>query len=102
MREIGLTGVNPVSVAAECIDLPVVGDHAERVGEGPSGKSVGAIALMKNREGSFIARVLQIEVETLELSAREHSFVDDDARAEGGNVEGGGSIGRAPVLDFIP
>jgi len=101
VREIGFTGMDPVTVAANRINFSVVGDHAEGVGEGPSRESVGAVALMENGQSGFVSGILEVEVETFELGAGEHAFVDEKAGAEGGNIEGRGAIGCAAVFDFV-
>ena len=101
VREIGFTGMDPVTVAANRVNFSVVGDHAEGVGEGPSRESVRAVALMENGQGGFVGRILEVEIEAFELGAREHAFVDEKAGAEGGNIEGRGTIGRAAVFDFV-
>ena len=44
---------------------------------------------------------MEVEVEAFELGAGEHAFVDEKAGAEGGNIEGRGTIGRAAVFDFV-
>ena len=46
--KVRLPGVDPVPVAAECIDFTVVSQHTEGVSEGPRGEGVCAVALMKN------------------------------------------------------
>ena len=101
MREIGFTGMDPVTVAANRINFAVVGDHAEGVGEGPSRESVGAVALMENGQSGFVSGILEVEVETFELGAGEHAFVNEKAGAEGGNIEGRGAIGSTAVFDFV-
>lgn len=101
VREIGFTGMDPITVATNGINFSVVGDHPEGVGEGPSRESVRAVALMENSQSGFVSGILEVEVEAFELGAREHAFVDEKAGAEGGNIEGRGTIGRAAVFDFV-
>ena len=88
-------------VATEGVDFSVVSQHAEGVSEGPRGEGVCAVALMKNSERGFVGGVLKIQIETLQLGAREHSLVDDDTRAEGGDVERGSPIRGASVFNFV-
>ena len=101
VREIGFTGMDPVTVAANGINFSVMGDHTEGVGEGPSREGVGAVALMENGQSGFVGWILEVEVEAFELGAREHAFVDEKAGAEGGNIEGRGAIGSTAVFDFV-
>ncbi len=44
--EDGLAGVHPVDVAAQGVDLAVVGDVAERMGKLPGGEGIGGEALV--------------------------------------------------------
>ncbi len=101
VREISFTGMDPVTVAANRINFTIVGDHPEGVGERPSREGVGAVALMENGQSGFVSGILEVEVEAFELGAREHAFVDEKAGAEGGNIEGRGTIGCAAVFDFV-
>jgi hypothetical protein len=48
VREIGFTGMDPVTVTANRINFSVVGDHTEGVGERPGREGVRAVALMEN------------------------------------------------------
>jgi hypothetical protein len=93
--------MDPVTVAANRVNFSVVGDHPEGVGEGPSREGVRAVALMENCQSGFVSGILEVEVEAFELGAGEHAFVDEKAGAEGGNIEGRGTIGRAAVFDFV-
>ncbi len=99
--QVGLAGADPVAVSAEGVDLPVVGEHPEGMGEGPGGKGVGAVALVEDGQGGFKGRILQIGIKAPKLGAGEHAFVDDHAGAEGGDVEGGSPVGRAAVLNLV-
>ena len=101
VREIGFAGMDPVTVATNRINFSVVGDHTEGVGERPSRESVRAVALMENGQGGFVGRILEVEVEAFELGTCEHAFVDEKAGAEGGNIEGRGTIGSAAVFDLV-
>jgi len=56
---------------------------------------------MENGQSGFVSGVLEVEVEAFELGAREHAFVNEKAGAEGGNIEGRGTIGSTAVFDFV-
>ena len=99
--EIGFAGMDPVAVPADGINFSVMSDHAEGVGERPGGESVGAVALMENGQSGFVGRILEVEVETFELGAREHAFVNEKAGAEGGDIKRRGAGGGAAVFDFV-
>ncbi len=47
----GLVALHPVEVAAQRVDLAVVGEHPERLGEPPGWPGVGRVALVEDREG---------------------------------------------------
>lgn len=102
MREIGFAGVNPVTISPKRINFSVVSDHAERVGERPSGESIGAISLVEDGQGGLVSGILKIEVEAFELSASEHAFVNDDSGAKGGDIKWGGAVCGTAVFDFVP
>jgi hypothetical protein len=78
-----------------------VGQHPERVGKRPGGKGVGAVSLVEDGERGFEGGILEVGVKTLELVACEHTLVDDDPGAEGGNVERGSAIGGTAVFNFV-
>ena len=59
---------HPVDVAAQRIDLAVMGDHAVRMGEPPGREGVGGEALMHQRQRGLEARVEQILVIGRELT----------------------------------
>ena len=86
-RHRGLTGRHPVDVAAQCVDLAVVGDHAIGMGETPGGEGVGGETLMDQREGADEARVAQVLVIGAELAHQNHALVDDGAAGHGDWIE---------------
>ncbi len=86
-RQDSLAGVHPVNVAAERVDLAVVGEVAERMGEVPGGKGVGAIPLVHQGERRQIALVAQIDIEALGLLGLHQALVDHHARGKTRNVE---------------
>jgi hypothetical protein len=102
VREIGFAGVNPVTIAPKRIDFAIVSDHAERVGEWPSGESIGAISLVEDGKGGLESGILEIEIKAFELSASQHSLVDDDSGAKGGDIEWRSAISGTPMFDLVP
>ena len=87
--EFGLAGGHPVAVAADGVDLAVVGDHPERVGERPGRERVGGEARVHEGDGALEARVGQLGVELRHLRGREHALVDDGA---GGEADDRGAV----------
>jgi hypothetical protein len=81
------TRTNPVEVAAQCVDLAVVADEAERMREVPRRKRVRRKALVHHRERGHHRRVVQVDVVLAHLVREQHSLVDDRARRERRHVE---------------
>ena len=77
---------HPVAIALERVDLAVVPQHPERLGQLPLGESVRAVALVQHREGGRVVRVVQVAVERLQLRRDQHALVDDRAVRERGDV----------------
>jgi hypothetical protein len=102
MGEIGFAGVNPVTISPKRINFSVVSDHAERVGERPSGESIGAISLVEDGQGGLVSGILKIEIEAFELSTSQHSLVDDDSGAEGGDIEWRSAVCGTSMFDLVP
>ena len=70
---------HPVEVAAQRVDLAVMGDHAVGVSELPRREGVGGEALMHERERRGEARVMQVGIIAAELIGEEHALVDERA-----------------------
>ena len=78
---------HPVEIAAQCIDLAVMGDHAVGVGELPGREGVGRKALMHERERRGEQRMMQIGVIRPELIGEEHALVDQRAAGQRYGIE---------------
>ena len=63
--QIGLAGPHVVQVAAQGVDLAVVGQVAERLGQLPGREGVGAVALVHDRQRALEARVAEVGVEAV-------------------------------------
>src|SRR5207302_6164207 len=81
-----LSRVHPGAIAEQGIDLTVVGQQAEWLRELPGGKRIGGITLVKYRQGAFVVRTAQVEVERWQLVRGEESFVDERATRQTGDV----------------
>jgi hypothetical protein len=88
-------GVHPVDVAAQGIDLAVMGDEAVGMGKPPGRKGVGREALMDERQRRDGQRVGQIAVEAFDLRRQQKTLVDERARREGRHI--GVAQGRQAV-----
>ena len=81
------TGVEPVDVALDSIDFPVVDDIAVRMGPGPAGEGIGTETGMDKGHGGDEIQVRQVKEEVAQLHGRQHAFVDDGLRRQAGDVE---------------
>ncbi len=86
-REQALAGLHPVDVAAQRVDLAVVGDDAVGVGERPGGEGVGRETLVHEGEGRDQAGIAQVGVHGLDLRGRQHALVDERLRRQAHDVE---------------
>ena len=86
-REEGLSGPHPVAVAGQGVDLPVVGQVAVRVGQGPAREGVGREAGVDQGQARLEAGVAQVGEERAQLLGREHALVDEGAGGQGREVE---------------
>ena len=80
-------GLHPVGVALDRVDLAVVGQHAEGLGQPPGREGVGRVALVEDREVRDEARVEQVGIEVGQLLGQEHALVDDRAAGQRADVE---------------
>ena len=84
---------HPVDVAAQRVDLAVVGDHPVGMRERPGREGVGGEALVHERERALEIRVVQVGIVGAELVGEEHALVDDRAAGDRHRV-----IVRQPAL----
>ncbi len=72
-----LMAFHPVHISLERIDLTVVGQHAERLGQPPLWKCIGGIALMIDCKSALKTFILKVRVKHRHLFCQHHSFIDD-------------------------
>ena len=99
MSEHALAGVHPVDVAADGVDLAVVGEEPERMGEIPGGEGIRAVALVDQSEGRYHPRIGEVGVELVDLIGQQQPFVDDRPGGEGADV-GEGLAGEAKLAEL--
>ena len=99
--QLGLTGMHPIPVAADRVDLAIVGEHAERMGQRPSREGVCAVALVEERDGRLVVGIREVGVELFEGRRNEEALVNNRAVRERRYVEILDLVGSGAVLDFV-
>ena len=82
--QLGLARPHPVDVAEHRVDLAVVGDHPQRLGELPAGRRVGREAGVDDREDADELGVAKVGIEARQLGRGQEALVDHRARGEAG------------------
>ena len=80
--ELELPRAHPVAVAAQGVDLAVVGEHAVRVGELPAREGVRGEARVHERQAADHALVAQVGEVARQLGRGEHALEDHRAAGE--------------------
>jgi hypothetical protein len=101
MGEHALAGVHPVDVAADGVDLAVVGDVAEGMGEVPGGKRVRAVPLMDQGQGRRDPRIGQVGEVLADLVGEQQPLVDQRLRRQRADVAEG-LLHEAEATDLDP
>ena len=99
MRHPGLVARHPVDVALDRVDLAVMGQHAERLGQLPGREGVGRVALVIDGEVRDEPLVGQVGIELVDLLGQEHALVDDRPAGHRADVEIGDVLGQRRLLD---
>jgi len=81
-----LAGMHPVDVAAQGVDLAVVGQEVVGVRTVPAGEGVGGETGVHQCQGADHVGVAQVGVVLVDLDRHEHPFVDDRAAGDAGHV----------------
>lgn len=89
----------PVQVALQRVDLAVMGQHAEGLGQPPLREGIGGITLVIDRKGRFEAFVLQIGIEFRHLFGQHHPLVDDRAAGQRTEIQVVDLRGHGGLLD---
>lgn len=97
--ESSLARGHPVPVAANGVDLAVVGDHAEGLGEVPGGEGVRREARVDEGEAGGHGLIAQIGEEVGELVRREHPLVDHGRGRQARHVDPVLALGAAPEAE---
>ena len=83
-----LVALHPVLVAAQRVDLAVVRDHPERLGQRPLREGVGRIALVIDRERRDESLITQVKIEIIDIGCKEHALVDQRLVVQRADIEG--------------
>ena len=75
----GLARRHPVDVAAQRVDLAVMGDHPVRMRQRPGREGVGREPLMHQRQRALEIGLAQVGIVLAELVGEEHALVDHGA-----------------------
>ena len=99
--QLSLAGMHPIPVATDRVDLAIVGEHAERMGQRPGREGVCAVALVEKRDGRLVVRIRQVGVELFQGSRNEEALVNNCAVRERRSVEIFDFVGSSAILDFV-
>ena len=85
--EHALPGFHPAAVAPDGVDLPIVRDHPERLGEGPSRERIRAETGVDEGHARSEERISKVCEILPQLHRGQHSFIYYDAAREGYDIE---------------
>jgi len=85
--ELALARAHPVDVAAQGVDLAVVGNHPVGVRPRPAREGVGREARVHERQGRDHRQLREIGEVGVELRGGEHPLVDQGARRQADHIE---------------
>ena len=95
--ELRLAGPHPVPVALDGVDLAVVRDEPERVGQRPAREGVGGEPAVHQRDRRLVALVAQVGEELRQLVGGQHALVGDRPGRQRGDVERAAGVDRGPL-----
>ena len=83
----GFARLHPGAVAEQRVDLAVVGQQAERLGQLPGWERVGRVALVEHGQAALVVGVAQVGIEGRQLVRGEQALVDERSARQGGDIE---------------
>ena len=95
----GFVAAHPVDVARDRVDLTVMRQHAEGLGQLPGGEGVGGIALMIDRKARHEAGVEQVGIEIRQALGQEHALIDQRPAGQRAQIQHRNLRGDRLVLD---
>ena len=90
---------HPVHIAFQRIDLAVMGQHPERLGQPPLREGIGGIPLVIDREGALETLVQKIGIKLGHLLGQHHALVDHTAARERADIHASHTCGGGGLLD---
>jgi hypothetical protein len=84
--QLRLARPDPGAVGGQRVDLAVVGEHAEGLGELPARERVGREALVEDGDRRLEERVAQVGIEVVQLAAHAERLVDHGPRGQRADV----------------
>src|SRR5205823_1798472 len=75
--ELGFARAHPVPVPPQRVDLAVMGQHPEWLGEVPVRERIRAVALVEDDDGRLEVFIVEVWVELAHLRRDEQTLVDD-------------------------
>ena len=94
-----LVTIHPVDIAFNRVDLAIVSEHPEGLGQVPGRKGVGRIALVIDREIGDETFIQQIGIKRGHLFGQEHALVDDRPAGQRADVKIGDLRGQHRFFD---
>ncbi len=85
--ELVLPRQRPVAVALDGVDLAIVGQIPERLGQRPLRRGVGGEPLVEDHDGGFHGLVAEIRIERRQVHRHHQAFIGDHRRGQGADVE---------------
>ena len=86
-RHLDFMALHPVFIAAYRVDLAVMGEAAEWLGQPPLGECVGRIALVENRHPAFEALVGEVRIKDGQGFSEKQALIDYAPRRQTADIE---------------
>ena len=86
-RKLVAACLGPLAVAGDGVDLAVVGQIAERLGQRPARAGVGGEALVEDADGRLHTDVGEIQIEARQVHRHAQPFIDGDQIGEADHIE---------------
>ena len=68
--------LHPVQVAPQRVDLAIMREHPEGLGQRPLREGVGRVALVINRHRGLKPLIAQVQIKIVDILSQEHALID--------------------------